>query len=351
MAPEALAQVLRSLDNLFNNGHNQAALLVGLDIADDAAIYKLNDEQAIINTVDFFTPVVDNPYDYGAIAAANSMSDVYAMGGEVTFALNVGAFPANMAPEIISQILRGGAEKVIEAGAVIAGGHTITDDEPKYGLAVTGLVHPKRFFTKGGAQPGDVLVLTKPLGSGTISTALKREIADPAHVAAMVESMKRLNRGAARAGQAVGGIKAVTDITGFGLLGHAMEMVKASGRKSGRKSARKSGRKFVFEINQIPLLDGAATYAADFVFPGGMANNKMYFEGAVTFAPGISDDRQWLLWDPQTSGGLLLAVPPERLDDFLSACTENGNNSPAWVIGQVVDDEAIVTGGGIEVLA
>ncbi len=338
MAPEVLAQVLRPLDNIFNKGHNQANMLVGLDIADDAAIYKLNDEQAIINTVDFFTPVVDEPYDYGAIAAANSMSDVYAMGGEVAFALNVGAFPANMSPEIIGQILRGGAEKVIEAGAAIAGGHTITDNEPKYGLAVTGLVHPERFFTNRGAQPGDFLVLTKALGCGTISTALKREIADPAHVAAMVESMKRLNRDAARAGQAVGGVKAVTDITGFGLLGHAMEMAQASGRK------------FVFEINQIPLLDGAATYAADFVFPGGMANNKLYFERAVTFAPGISDDRQWLLWDPQTSGGLLLAVPPERLADFLSACAEDGNNSPAWVIGQVVDDEAVGTGGGIEVL-
>jgi selenide,water dikinase len=331
MAPEALAQVLRPLHNLFTNG-NHPALLVGLSTADDAAIYRLNDEQAIINSLDFFTPVVDDPYDYGAVAAANSMSDVYAMGGEVTFALNVGAFPADMDPEIITEILRGGAEKVIEAGAVIAGGHTVTDDEPKYGLAVTGLVHPQRIFTKGGARPGDKLVLTKPLGTGTISTALKRNIADPAHVTAMVESMKRLNRAAAQAGQLVGGLKAATDITGFGLLGHAMEMVRASDHK------------FVFEINQIPLLDGAATYAADFVFPGGMANNKMYFEQDVTFAPGISEDRQWLLWDPQTSGGLLLAVPAGRLDDFLSACQVDGRNQPAWVIGEVI------TGTGIEVL-
>jgi selenide,water dikinase len=331
MAPEALAQVLRPLNNLFS-GHHQAELLVGLHTADDAAIYKLNDEQAIINTIDFFTPVVDDPYDYGAVAATNAMSDVYAMGGEVTFALNVGAFPADMDPEIITEILRGGAEKVLEAGAVIAGGHTVTDDEPKYGLAVTGLVHPERYFTKGGARPGDVLILTKPLGTGTISTALKRDIADPAHVAAMVESMKRLNRSAAQGAQAVGVIKAATDITGFGLLGHAMEMVKASNQK------------FVFELNQIPLLEGAAIYAADFVFPGGMSNNKMYFERDVTVADGIPDHRQWLLWDPQTSGGLLLAIPAERVDDFLSASGPNGDKPSAWVIGQVT------AGSGIEVL-
>ena len=186
MAPEALSQVLRPLKNLFS-GDGYPQLLVGLGVADDAAVYKLNDDQAIINTLDFFTPVVDNPYDYGAIAAANSMSDVYAMGGEVSFALNVGAFPARLDPEVVTEILRGGAEKVIEAGAVIAGGHTVTDDEPKYGLAVTGLVHPDRYFTKGGARPGDVLVLTKPLGTGCISTALKRDIAEIEHVEKMVE--------------------------------------------------------------------------------------------------------------------------------------------------------------------
>lgn len=329
MAPEALAQVLRPLHNLFN-GNSPANLLVGLGVADDAAVYKLNDQQAIINTLDFFTPVVDDPYDYGAIAAANSMSDVYAMGGEVTFALNVGAFPANMDPAIITEILRGGAEKVLEAGAVIAGGHTVTDDEPKYGLAVTGLVHPDRIFTKGGAKPGDVLVLTKPLGTGTISTALKRDLADPAHVAEMVASMKRLNRSAAQAGQMVGGIKSATDITGFGLLGHGMEMAQASGCK------------FVLELNQIPLLDGATGYAAQFIFPGGASNNKMYFEKDVTFAPTIPDERQWLLWDPQTSGGLLLAVPAERVADFQRICAER--DQPVWVIGQVT------AGSGIEVV-
>lgn len=331
MAPEALTQVLRPLHKLFDS-NNHPELLVGLGVADDAAVYHLNDEQAIISTTDFFTPVVDDPYDYGAIAAANSMSDVYAMGGEVLFALNVSAFPDSMPLEIVGEILRGGADKVIEAGAVIAGGHTITDDEPKYGLAVTGIVHPNRLFTKGRAQSGDILVLTKPLGTGTISTALKRRIVDPAHVRSMVVSMKRLNRQAAQAGQAVGGIKAVTDITGFGLLGHGLEM------------ARASGHKFVIEVNQVPLLEGATTYAADFVFPGGTSNNKIYFEKDVSFSSGISADKQWLLWDAQTSGGLLMAIPADRLEAFLSACTGDGRDQSAWVIGQVT------TGHGIEVL-
>lgn len=331
MAPEALAQVLRPLQNLFHNGNGSYPdLLVGLGVADDAAVYRLNAEQAIITTTDFFTPVVDDPYDYGAIAASNSMSDVYAMGGEVLFALNVSAFPASMPPEIIAEILRGGAEQVMKAGAVIAGGHTITDDEPKYGLVAVGLARPDRIFTKGGARPGDRLVLTKPLGTGTMTTALKRGVLNPTHLSALTGWMKRLNRDAAQAAQSVGGIRGATDITGFGLLGHASEMAQASGVR------------LVFEANQIPLIEGAVSYAAQFIFPGGTSNNKMYFEKEVTFAAGIPDDRQWLLWDAQTSGGLLLAVPPERLDDLLSACRDR--QQPAWVVGQVVE------GRGIEVL-
>jgi selenide, water dikinase len=337
MAPAALAQVLRPLQQLFN--HDQPPeLLVGLGPnGDDAAVYRVTPEQAIISTIDFFTPVVDDPYDYGAIAAANAMSDIYAMGGEVVFALNVGAFPASLPPEMIAEILRGGAEKVIEAGGVIAGGHTITDDEPKYGLAVTGLVHPDRFWTKGGARPGDVLVLTKPLGTGVISTALKGGQADPAHVAGMVASMKQLNRQVAQAGQSifdsaqtrVGGIKAATDITGFGLLGHAQEMAAAADCR------------FVFEMSRLPLLDGALIYAAEFLFPGGMANNKMHFEPHVSFDPAIPEHHQWLLWDPQTSGGLLLAIPPDRLTAFEQACQER--RQPVWVVGRVM------AGHGIEV--
>ncbi len=330
MAPEALTHVLRPLKNIFT-GHTPPELLVGLDIADDAAVYKVNDDQAIINTLDFFTPVVDDPYDFGAIAAANSMSDVYAMGGQVVFALNVGAFPEKLDSTVVTEILRGGAEKVLEAGAVIAGGHTVTDDEPKYGLAVTGTVHPERYFTKGGAKTGDILVLTKPLGTGTISTALKRNLAETAHVEQMVNSMKHLNRAAAEAGQLAGNIKSVTDITGFGLLGHAMEMSKASEHK------------FVFEMNQIPLLDGVTKYAAEFIFPGGASNNKSYFENEITFNASIPDEQQWILWDPQTSGGLLLAIPPERLAAFQQACADR--NQANWVIGQVKQ------GSGIEVLS
>lgn len=329
MAPEALAQVLRPLHNLLNNaGH--PALIVGLSIADDAAVYKLNDEQAIINTIDFFTPVVDDPYDYGAIAAANSMSDIYAMGGEVIYALNVGAFPGSMELSLVTEILRGGAEKVLEADAVIAGGHTINDEEPKYGLAVTGLVHPERIFTKAGAKPGNSLVLTKPIGTGTISTAVKRGVAEAAHVQPMIESMKKLNRNAAHAAQRAGGVKAVTDITGFGLLGHGMEMANASGCK------------LVFEYSQIPLLPGTAQYAAEFIFPGGSINNKLYYEPDVSFPSSLADDQRMILWDAQTSGGLLLAIPADRLDEFRNLCAEL--DQPAWVVGQVVE------GQGIEVL-
>jgi selenide,water dikinase len=329
MDPGVLAQVLRSLQDSFSAA-SRPELLVGLDMADDAAVYQLNDRQAIISTADFFTPVVDDPYDYGAIAAANAMGDVYAMGGEVLFALNLAAFPPDMEPGMISQILRGGAEKVAEAGAVVAGGHTIQDKEPKYGLAVTGLVQPDRIFTKAGARTGDRLVLSKPLGTGTISTALKREIVQPEHLAAMVESMKRLNRCPSQAGQMVG-VRAATDITGFGLLGHATEMTQA-----GRVGFR-------FWMDAIPLLPGAAEYAAEWVFPGGSHNNKAFYGHLVRFEKNIPEDQQMLLWDAQTSGGLLLAVPAQALDDFFAACQEHAQQ--AWVIGDVIDSE------GIEVVA
>jgi selenide,water dikinase len=305
-------------------------VLVGLGVADDAAVYRLNDQQAIISTTDFFTPVVDDPYDYGAIAAANAMSDVYAMGGEVLFALNIAAFPPDMDPSLVTEILRGGADKVIEAGGVIAGGHTIQDKEPKYGLAVTGLVHPDRIFTKGGARPKDQLILSKPLGTGTVSTALKRDVAQPDHVAAMIESMKRLNRCAAVAGQ-VAGVRAATDITGFGLLGHATEMTEAGAVR------------FRLWMSAIPLLPGATGYAAEWIFPGGSHNNKAHYGHLVDFDTSIPEDRQMLLWDAQTSGGLLLAVPADRLDDFFAECAKH--DQQAWVVGEVLE------GVGIEIVA
>ena len=219
MGPESLAQVLRPLGGMFP-ANEYPDLLVGLEVSDDAAVYRVSDEQAIILTVDFFAPVVDDPYDYGAIAAANAMSDVYAMGGEVILALNVCGFPIDLPAEMVSEVLRGGAEKVAEAGGALAGGHTVIDKEPKYGLAVMGFVHPDHVATKAGAKAGDVLILTKSLGVGIIAAALKREIARPDHVRAAVEVMKTLNRKAARLMQQVG-IDAVTDITGFALLGHA----------------------------------------------------------------------------------------------------------------------------------
>ena len=325
MDPGVLAQVLRPLQNLFST-ETHPEVLIGLGIADDAAVYKLNDKQAIISTTDFFTPVVDDPYDYGAIAAANAMSDVYAMGGEVLFALNIAAFPPDLDPAYIAEILRGGADKVIEAGGVIAGGHTIQDKEPKYGLAVTGLVHPDRIFTKGGARPGDRLILSKPLGTGTISTALMRDSAQPDHVAGMIESMKRLNCCAAVAGQVVGA-RAATDITGFGLLGHATEMTQAGDVR------------FRFWMRKVPLLPGATDYATDWIFPGGSHNNKAFYGHLVEFEAGIPEDRQMLLWDAQTSGGLLLAVPAKRVDDFFAECDEH--EQPAWVVGEVLEGEGI----------
>jgi selenide,water dikinase len=328
MGPEPLAQVLRPLQNMFH-AEEYPELLVGLEVSDDAAVYKINDEVAVIQTLDFFPPIVDDPYDYGAIAAANAMSDVYAMGGEVVLALNICGFPPDLPPDVVADILRGGAEKVAEAGGILAGGHTLDDKEPKYGLAVMGLVHPDRVLTKAGARPGDVLVLTKPLGVGIITTALKGGVADPAHVAAAVESMKRLNRQAARLVQQVG-VHACTDVTGFALLGHGYEM------------AEKSGVRLRFYVERLPFLEGARQYADDWLFPGGTCNNERAYEHAARFEPGISEEMQQLLYTPETSGGLLVAVPPERLET-LTALFADGEH-PCWIIGKVVEGE------GIEVL-
>jgi selenide,water dikinase len=325
MGPETLAQVLRPLRNLFP-AERYPELLVGLSISDDAAVYKLNDDVAIIQTLDFFPPVVDDPYDYGAIAAANAMSDVYAMGGEVVLALNISAFPPDLPPELTSEILRGGAEKVAEAGGVVAGGHTIDDEEPKYGLSVMGTVHPERVWTKAAARPGEVLVLTKPLGVGIITTVLKADMAAPAHIAAAIENMKKLNREAARIMQQVG-VRAVTDITGFALLGHGYEM------------ADKSGVRLRFHLARIPFLEGAREYADMWLFPGGTCNNERAYQHAVTFAAGIEEEVQQLLYTPETSGGLLAAVPPDKVEALIARFDEAGH--PYWVIGEVVEGEGV----------
>jgi selenide,water dikinase len=299
---------------------------VGLAVSDDAAVYRLSDEVAVIQTLDFFTPVVDDPYDYGAIAAANAMSDVYAMGGEVVLALNISAFPSDLPLDVISEILRGGAEKVAEAGGILAGGHTLDDEEPKYGLSVMGIVHPERVWTKAAARPGDVLVLTKPLGVGIITTVLKRDVAAPGHIAAAVESMKKLNREAAQIMQQVG-VHAVTDVTGFALLGHGYEM------------AERSGARLRFDLGRIPFLQGAREYADMWLFPGGTCDNERAYEHAVTFAPMIEEEMRQLLYTPETSGGLLAAVPPERLEALIARFREAGH--PCWVIGEVLVGEGI----------
>jgi selenide, water dikinase len=320
--------VLGVLDNLFPAEHHPN-LLVGLGSPDDAAVYRLNDEQALIQTVDFFTPIVDTPYEYGAIAAANALSDVYAMGGEVLFALNIAALPPDLPTDMMTEILRGGADVLRSVGAAIAGGHTIQDKEPKYGLAVTGLVHPGRILTKGGARPGDVLVLTKPLGTGTITTALKRGQVAPAHLDAAITSMMRLNRVASQAARAAGA-RSATDITGFGLIGHTSEMAEASGVR------------FRIRFDALPWLPGALGYAEAWVFAGGAHNNHAFYNPLVTYTRPVLDWQETLLHDPQTSGGLLVAVTPERADIFLAFCAER--DQPAWVIGDAVE------GVGIEIV-
>jgi len=326
MGPAALAQVLRGLSLT-----THPDLLVGLAVSDDAAVYRLSDELALVQTVDFFPPIVDDPYTYGAIAAANALSDVYAMGGRPIMALAVAGFPEQLPAAVVAAILQGGADKVAEAGAVVAGGHTTVDQEPKYGLCVTGTVHPARVLTKGGARPGDRLLLTKPLGTGVITTAHKRGAVAPEHFAAAVESMLRLNRAAGElAAQA--GLRGATDITGYGLLGHAGELARASA----------AGLRI--ELARVPLLPGAHEYARRGMLPGGLGRNRAYLleDGFVTLAEELDPASAQLLFDPQTSGGLLLAVPEERAALLQAQLQEAGEQS--WEIG------AVVEGQGIEVV-
>lgn len=301
--------MLRPLNGIFTT-EDYPALLVGLAEPDDAAVYQIDAEHAIISTMDFFPPVVDDAYAFGAIAAANALSDVYAMGGEPLIAINLAAFPDGLSLDILSEILRGGAEKVREAGAVIAGGHTVTDKEPKYGLSVTGTVHPSRIITKGGAQPGDALILSKALGTGVITTALKNARAEAAHVDAAVASMSRLNRVASRLALLYG-VHAMTDITGYSLIGHAHEM------------AHLGSVDFHLQAESLPWLPGALHYAEQEIFPGGLWRNRNYFEQWTQFADEIPETVRALCFDPQTSGGLLIAVDQARagqlLDDLLVA--------------------------------
>jgi selenide,water dikinase len=295
-------------------------LLVGLEGPDDAAVWQLDEKHALVVTTDFFTPVVDDPYDYGSIAAANSLSDIYAMGATPFLALNIAALPPDLPTEISSEILRGGAEKTREAGVVIAGGHTVQDKEPKYGLVALGFAEKDRMLTKSGLHHGDALVLTKPLGFGCTTTALKQGKADEADVREVVDWMTRLNRTAGLLAVEFD-LSAATDVTGFSLLGHGLEMAEASGVA------------LQFDYAQIPFVSGARKYAEMWAFPGGASDNHVHFGPQVTFDPSIDEATQMLLFDPQTSGGLLMGVPNDKLENFQSRAREL--KQPIWVIGEV----------------
>ena len=327
MGPAALAQVLRR-SALAQYSHPD--LLVGLQTSDDAAVIRLSPDLALVQTVDFFAPVVDDPRAYGSIAAANSMSDVFAMGGEVLVALNIAAFPDDLPGEILAEIFAGGAAKVAEAGGIVAGGHTVTDPEPKYGLSVTGTVHPERILTKAAARPGDAVFLTKPLGTGAITTAMKNGAASGEAATAAISSMSTLNLAAARTARGVG-LHACTDITGFGLLGHGSEV------------ATKSGVRLRLSAGAIPLLPGAYDLAAAGHLPGGLDRNRDHFaadpDAGVSVAAGVDPVVEALLYDPETSGPLLLTSPP-AMSAALRAAFEAAD-LPLWEIGDVAEGRGI----------
>ena len=303
---------------------NDPALLVGFDTADDAAVYKISNALGIIQTLDFFTPIVDDPYDFGQIAAANALSDVYAMGGEAKIAMNIVGFPKTLDISILKAILKGGADKVKEAGAVLAGGHSIEDPEPKYGLSVTGFVSPGRIWQNTGAKPGDHLILTKPLGMGVLTTALKEDMLSAETVKYMTHIMATLNKYAAEAASAFD-IHACTDITGFGLLGHALEMAKGSHVT------------LQIDLSKVPYIDEALPLAKMGIIPGGAYRNKEHVASAIRVEDEIDEGMLDLCYDPQTSGGLLFAIPPEQSKDFL-AILDTVLKTPYAMIGKVIEE-------------
>lgn len=302
---------------------NDDNLLVGFDTADDAAVYKITEDIALIQTLDFFTPVVDDPYTFGQIAAANSLSDVYAMGGEPKLAMNIVCFPDCLKPEVLGEILRGGSDKVIEAGAVLVGGHTVSDDEPKYGLSVSGFVHPDEVLTNSNAKVGDVLVLTKPIGLGVINTAIKAQLAGEEVYNEAVVVMATLNKFGKEAIDSSGGVNSLTDITGFGLLGHALEMAEGSSVTIKIKS------------QQVPIIEGAVEFANMGLVPAGAYSNKYHVGDKIKFENEIPQSSKDLLFDPQTSGGLLISIKKENLDALLKEL----ENSPTKyaIIGEVIE--------------
>ena len=320
IGPGTLAQVLGNLPKFHDEN-----LLVGVETSDDAAIYKVNDELALIQTLDFFTPVVDDPYLFGQIAAANSLSDVYAMGGEPRTALNIVGFPSCLDPKILGRILEGGASKVLEAGAILAGGHSIQDDEPKYGLSVTGFVNPNKIFKNYGSQPGDVIIITKQVGSGLINTAIKAEMAEKSQIDEVVTVMTSLNKKAKEVNENYP-ISACTDITGFGLAGHAMEM------------AASSKVTFEIDVNKVPYIDGALEMAKMGLVPAGTYNNKDYISGDVE-SINIEECYLDLMYDPQTSGGLLITLAESEVENIMKDFENKNMDTKVAVIGRVLEKQ------------
>lgn len=317
-----LAQLLRKLPAV-----KDERLLVGIETADDAGVYLFSEDVALIQTVDFFTPIVDDPYLYGQIAAANALSDVYAMGGQPLTALNIICYPTACGDlETMEKILLGGADKVKESGALLVGGHSIEDKEPKYGLSVTGLVHPAKIVTNHGASNGNSLVLTKRLGTGIVSTALKADLAPPEAIEAACQEMVALNRAAAEAMQEAG-VSACTDITGFGFLGHALEL------------ARASKVHLTIKADAVPLIPQAVNLAESGFVPAGAYANREYVAPFVEFGPNVPRALQDILFDPQTSGGLLIAVSNDRLDLLLEKLEKYGVLSAA-VVGTITPGKA-----------
>lgn len=322
---ETLAELLKPVQDIFDPV-SSPDLLFGLAQPDDAAVWRLDDDRALVVTTDFFTPVVDDPYDFGAIAAANALSDVYAMGGKPFLALNIAMLPNDLPTEIGAAILRGGAEKAKEAGVVVAGGHTIQDKEPKYGLVAVGFVDPHKAIGKQGAQVGDKLFLTKPLGFGVTNTAVKRELASSSEEGEVIVWMKRLNKTASELAVEFG-LRGGTDITGFGLLGHGWEMAKGVGVR------------LRFHFDAIPFTSAAHKFAEADAFPGGSLDNRKYYSPHVDFSATLETWEQTLLFDAQTSGGLLLAAPAAQTAAFMDRAAEL--NQPLWLIGEVVEGEGI----------
>lgn len=320
IGPGTLAGILESLPKFQDEN-----LLVGIETSDDGAIYKVSDEVALIQTLDFFTPVVDDPYTFGQVAAANALSDIYAMGGEPKVALNIVAWPNCVNPKFLGEILRGGADKVMEAGAVLAGGHSIQDDEPKYGLSVTGFVHPDKVFKNCGAMPGDVLILTKPLGTGIVNTAVKAEMASPEAQQEVIRVMTTLNKKAKQIIEKYE-IHSCTDVTGFGLAGHSIEMAEGSGVT------------FDIEMERLPIQQAAIEYAQMGLIPAGAYRNRNFTEEKIETG-NVEEHLLDIFFDPQTSGGLLVSAVPDVAEKIIKEMEQSDMATAFGIIGTVTEKQ------------